>query len=95
MPVLRALLQRCSALHMQDGESSSSESVYDAEDEEEMTRPLWRRTYFRRLVLPFIASTAMFLAATLVYIFAPHSVATNTTLQALELPAAWSVDQLS
>ena len=60
---------------MQDEASSSSESVYDAEDEEEMARPLWRRAYFRRLVLPFTASTAMFLAAALVYIFAPHLVA--------------------
>lgn len=80
---------------MQDEESSSSESVYDAEDEEEMARPLWRRTYFRRLVLPFLASTAMFLAATLVYIFAPHLVAAVLTPLASGLPAACSVDRLS
>ena len=75
-------------LHAQDEESSSSESVYDAEDEEEMTRPLWRRTYFRRLVLPFLASTAMFLAATLVYVFTPRLVAAVITLLASESPAA-------
>ena len=80
---------------MQDVESSSSESVYDAEDEEEMARPLWRRAYFRRLVLPFTASTAMFLAATLVYIFAPHLVPAVTALLASQLPAAWDVNQLS
>lgn len=79
---------------MQDVESSSSESVYDAEDEEEMARPLWRRTYFRRLVLPFLASTAMFLAATLVFIFVPHLVAAVTALLASQLPAAWGVNQL-
>lgn len=53
-------------------ESSSSESVYDADEEEEHSRPLWRRGYFRRLVLPFAASLAMFLAATLVYHLTPR-----------------------
>ncbi len=59
---------------MQDVESHDSQSVYDAEEEEDHTRPLWRRGYFRRLILPFCLSIAMFLAAALVFRLRPRLV---------------------
>ncbi len=49
--------------------------MYDAEDEEEHRhRPFFRRKYFSRLVLPFLASLALFLAGILVYVLMPHLV---------------------
>ena len=59
---------------LQDVESHDSQSVYDAEEEEDYTRPLWRRGYFRRLVLPLCLSTAMFVAAALVFRMTPRLV---------------------
>lgn len=59
---------------MQDVESHDSQSVYDAEEEEDYTRPLWRRGYFRRLILPFCLSMAMFVAAALVFRMTPRLV---------------------
>ena len=59
---------------VQDVESHDSQSVYDAEEEEDYTRPLWRRGYFRRLILPFCLSMAMFVAAALVFRMMPRLV---------------------
>ena len=61
-------------LLLQDVESHDSQSVYDAEEEGDYTRPLWRRGYFRRLILPFCLSMAMFVAAALVFRLTPHLV---------------------
>ena len=61
----------------QDEESHDSGSIYDAEEEDDYTRPLWRRGYFRRLILPFCLSLAMFLAAALVFRMAPRLVNFN------------------
>ncbi len=55
-------------------ESYDSQSVYDAEEEQDCWRPLWRRGYFRRLILPFCMSLAMFAAATIVFRLKPQMV---------------------
>lgn len=52
---------------VQDEESHDSQSVYDAEEEEDYRRPLWQRGYFRRLIVPFCMSIAMFVAAACVF----------------------------
>ena len=61
-------------LEKQDVESHDSQSVYDAEEEEDCWRPLWRRGYFRRLILPLCMSLAMFAAATVVFRLKPQLV---------------------
>ena len=61
-------------LEKQDVESHDSQSVYDAEEEEDCWRPLWRRGYFRRLILPFCMSLAMFAAAAVVFRLKPQLV---------------------
>ena len=46
--------------------------MYDAEeDEEHRHRPFYKRKLFSRLVLPFLASLALFLAGILVYVLTP------------------------
>ncbi len=62
------------SLEKQDVESHDSQSVYDAEEEEDCWRPLWCRGYFRRLILPFCMSLAMFAAATIVFRLKPQLV---------------------
>ena len=69
----------------QDVESHDSQSVCDAEEEEDYTRPLWRRGYFRRLILPICLSMAMFVAAALVFRLAPRLV----NPRSLEMAARW------
>jgi len=61
---------------VQDEESHDSQSVYDAEEEEDYRRPLWRRGYFRRLIVPFCMSIAMFVAAACVFRLRPRLVGT-------------------
>lgn len=59
----------------QDSHSSSSETVYDADEEDNKPkRPFYSRKYFTQFVLPGFASVAFLIAGIIIYVLKPRLV---------------------